>query len=123
MRKVLSALLVAAMVCAPANAQFLKNLGNALGGKTSSQSSQQSQQKQEPQKAQQKQSSKIYYVSNAGGARADGLSRGCTLTEREGVGRRILIVEVHRLRTIVDAKPTCIGDILVVRRYVPDFLI
>ena len=78
MKKLFSAMLVAALCCAPANAQFFKNLGNAINqstNKSSNQTSQTSQsQKQEPAKASQNKCTKVYYVSNLGGARADGLS-------------------------------------------------
>ena len=83
MRKFFSSLLVVAICCMPANAQFLKNLGNAIKSASSSQTSQQRQQQQQQKPAQQSQqtaqapqskSDKIYYVSNAGTARANGLS-------------------------------------------------
>ncbi|MCR5050684.1 MAG: right-handed parallel beta-helix repeat-containing protein [Paludibacteraceae bacterium] len=93
MRKIFSLILAFAFVCMPANAQFLKNLGNAINkAATSSKSSQQSQQSQQPQqnqqdtqKAPQKQSGKVYYVSNAGGARADGLSAATSKKDIQAV--------------------------------------
>lgn len=82
MKKVLSLLLMSALFMLPANAQFLKNLGNAISGQSSSQSSSQSSQSSQSssnssasQSKPAAASGKIYYVSKNGAARgADGLT-------------------------------------------------
>ena len=95
MKKILSSLLLAGLLFMPANAQFLKKLGNAISEQVQTstqekqQSSTQSQPKTQQQAAPQQQSQssaaatrtanpnngKVYYVSKNGAARgADGLS-------------------------------------------------
>ncbi len=77
MKKFLSVFALAALLIMPTDAQFLKNLENAINNQSQqrSQSSSQTQQPQQQAPAQQQNSkSKIYYVSNAGSARADGLT-------------------------------------------------